>query len=186
MEMADPEARKGAARAQAAPLERLHIFGDPTLKEPTHPVTVFDGRLEKLAQIMMRVMDREDGVGLAAPQIGVASRLMVWRHPEREKERHVFVNPRVVESSETNITETEGCLSVPGATVEVTRPEEVVVEAQDLGGESFQVRLTGLPARIVQHEIDHLDGHLILDRTSSEERRRILKELRERTLSGGV
>src|SRR3990170_1595343 len=115
--MADPEDRKGAAQAQGAPLERLHIFGDPTLKEPTHPVTVFDGRLEKLAQIMMRVMEREDGVGLAAPQIGVASRLMVWRHPERDTELHVFVNPRIVESSETSITEIEGCLSVPGASV---------------------------------------------------------------------
>lgn len=169
-----------------APLERLHTFGDPTLKQGTHPVTVFDGKLEKLSRVMFAIMDREEGVGLAAPQIGVMSRIMVWRHPENDAERHVFVNPRVVESSEATQTAPEGCLSVPAGTVEVTRPEEVVVEAQDLRGDSFRIHLTGLLARIVQHEIDHLDGRLILDRTSPEERRRVLKEIRERTLSGDM
>lgn len=185
-EMDDASGAKGPKRAQGAPLERLHILGDPALRQPTRPVTVFDGRLQKLAQIMMEVMDREEGVGLAAPQIGVASRVMVWRHPERETERHVFVNPRLVETSETSITDTEGCLSVPGGTVEVARHEEVVVEAQDLKGDVFQMRLTGLLARIVQHELDHLDGCLILDRTSPEERRRVLREIRERQLSEGA
>jgi len=172
------------APPREASLDRLRTFGDPTLRQCTHPVTVFDARLERLAQLMFEVMDREEGVGLAAPQIGVASRVMVWRHPDRDAERHVFVNPRIVESSETSCTAGEGCLTVPGGTVEITRPEEVVVEAQDLRGEPFQVHLTGLLARIVQHEIDHLDGRLILDRTTLDERRRVLKELRERTLAG--
>ena len=171
---------------EGAPLERLRTFGDPALRQPTHPVTAFDGRLEKLAALMLQVMDREEGVGLAAPQIGVMSRIMVWRNPERESERYVFVNPRVVEASEADYTASEGCLSVPAGTVQVTRHEEVVVEAQDLTGETFQVRLAGLLARIVQHEIDHLDGRLILDRTSPEDRRRALKELRERTLAGDI
>jgi peptide deformylase len=181
--------KKATTRPSAPPdalLERLHTFGDPTLRQATHPVTLFDARLEKLVQLMFDVMDREEGVGLAAPQIGVSSRVMVWRHPEHEAERHVFVNPRVVEVSETTITAEEGCLSVPGGSMEVTRAEEVLVEAQDLKGESFEMRLTGLLARIVQHEIDHLDGRLILDRTSPEERRRVLKELRERTLAAGT
>lgn len=184
--MSKTEGTTGPAPAREAPLERLRTFGDPTLKQATHPVTVFDARLEKLAQLMLGVMDREEGVGLAAPQIGVVSRVMVWRHPESDMERHVFVNPRIVESSETSCTAEEGCLSVPGGTMEVTRAEEVVVEAQDLKGELFQIHFAGLLARIMQHEIDHLDGRLILDRTSPEERRRVLKELRERTLAAGT
>jgi len=184
--MSNDKGNTRPAPARETPLERLYTFGDPTLRQPTRPVTVFDARLEKLAKLMLDVMDREEGVGLAAPQIGVASRVMVWRHPERDTERHIFVNPRIVESSETSFTAAEGCLSVPGGTMEVTRPEEVVVEAQDLKGETFQVHLTGLLARIVQHEIDHLDGRLILDRTTPDERRRVLKELRERTLAAGA
>jgi peptide deformylase len=169
-----------------ASLERLRTFGDPVLRQETKPVTVFDHRLEKLAQVMLEVMDREEGVGLAAPQIGVLRRVMVWRHPEEDAERYVFVNPKIVERSEACGTQTERCLSVPEATMEVTRAEEVVVEAQDLRGEPLEVRLAGFLARIVQHEIDHLDGCLILDRTSPEERRRVLKELRERTLAAGT
>jgi len=169
-----------------APLERLRTFGDPVLKQATNPVTVFDGRLEKLAQTMLEVMDREDGVGLAAPQIGVVTRIMVWRNPDRETDRYAFVNARVVEQSEACTTAAEGCLSVPGATMEVARADEVTVDAQDLKGRPLQVHLTGLLARIVQHEIDHLDGRLILDRTSPEERRRVLKEMRERTLAPGT
>ena len=170
---------------QRVPLDRLRVFGDPVLKQGTNPATVFDSRLERLAELMFAVMEREEGVGLAAPQVGSLTRLMVWRHPENETERHVYVNPRIVGESEACCTESEGCLSVPGTTMEVTRAEEVDVEAQDLTGTTFQVHLTGLLARIVQHEIDHLDGRLILDRTSQEERRRALKELRERALAGG-
>jgi peptide deformylase len=170
---------------QEALLEQLRILGDPVLKQPTKRVTVFDERLARLARVMMEVMDRKEGVGLAANQVGVLSRVMVWRHPESEGERYVFVNPEIVESSEACCTEAEGCLSVPGTTVEVSRAEEVVVEAQDLTGERLMMRLSGLLARIAQHEVDHLDGRLILDRTSPEERRRVMKELRERTLAAG-
>jgi peptide deformylase len=164
-------------------LDRLRTFGDPVLKQPARPVTEFDRKLEKLAQVMMEVMDREEGVGLAATQLGVVSRVMVWRHPESATERFVFVNPAIVEQSQACCTEPEGCLSVPGASMEVSRAEEVVVSAQDLRGQPIQMQLTGILARIVQHEVDHLDGYLILDRTSPEERRRVLKELRERTLA---
>ena len=153
------------------------------MRQRTRPVTEFDARLQKLAQVMIDVMIRGEGVGLAANQIGVLSRVMVWRHPENEDERYVFVNPEIVERSEACCTESEGCLSVPGATMEVSRAEEVVVEAQDLTGEPIRVQLTGLLARIAQHEIDHLDGRLILDVTSPEERRRVMRELRERTIA---
>jgi peptide deformylase len=183
--MGKRKATQGTGSTQRTPLEGLRVFGDPVLKQATSPVTVFDSRLQRLAEAMFEVMEREEGVGLAAPQIGTLTRMMVWRHPENESERYIYVNPRVLGQSETCCTESEGCLSVPGATMEVTRAEEVDVEAQDLTGTTFQVHLTGLLARIVQHEIDHLDGRLILDRTTPEERRRALKELRERALAGG-
>lgn len=167
-------------------VEQLRTLGDPVLRQKTNRVTVFDARLEKLAKSMIEVMLREEGVGLAANQVGVLSRLFVWRNPENEDERYVYVNPEIVERSEACCTESEGCLSVPGTTMEVSRSEEVTVEAQDLTGEPIRVHLTGFLARIVQHEIDHLDGRLIIDRTSPEERRRVLKELRERSLTAGT
>jgi peptide deformylase len=167
-------------------LEQIRTLGDPVLKQKANPVTVFDSKLEKLAGVMMDVMEREEGVGLAATQIGVLSRMIVWKHPESDTERYVFVNPDIIERSEACCTEPEGCLSVPGASMEVTRAEEIVVEAQDLAGESMHMHVTGMLARIVQHEVDHLDGYLILDRTSPEERRRVLKELRERSLAAGT
>jgi peptide deformylase len=170
--------------AQGTPLERIRTFGDPVLKQQTKSVTEFDAHLEKLVRVMMGVMDREEGVGLAANQIGVCSRVVVWRHPDNEDERYVFINPVIVDRSEACCTVEEGCLSVPGATMEVTRCEEVTVEAQDVEGNPLRIELSGMPARIAQHEIDHLDGILIVDRTSTEERARVLKELRERTLAG--
>lgn len=171
---------------QKAPLGAVRVFGDPTLKQQTRPVTVFDSRLQKLAETMMQVMDREDGIGLAAPQIGVLSRIMVWRDPEDEKARYVFVNPFIVGRSEACTTAPEGCLSVPGATVEVSRADEITVTTQDLEGAERTWELSGMLARIVQHEVDHLEGCLIVDRATPEERRRVLKELRERALSEGA
>jgi len=166
-----------------APLERLRMFGDPALRQQTKIVTVFDARLEKLAKVMLEVMRREEGVGLAAPQIGVVSRVMVWRDPEHEDEEYVFVNPEIVAYSEERTTASEGCLSVPGCSVEVERCDAVTVKAEDLGGNPLELKAEGIVARIMQHEVDHLDGRLILDRASPEERRRVLKELRERSLA---
>lgn len=182
--MAKRRAERGPRQAPA-PLERLRVFGDPVLKQPTRLVTAFDERLRKLSEVMFEVMEREEGVGLAAPQIGVVSRVMVWKDPDDCDHPYVYVNPRIVEASESVTVEPEGCLSVPGETMEVPRADEVLVEAQDLQGKPFQVRHCGYQARVVQHEIDHLDGYLIIDRTSQEERRRVLKDLRERTLSVG-
>jgi peptide deformylase len=174
--------RSQKQRGVAVPLERLRTLGDPALRQQTHEVTVFDTRLEKLAATMLGVMRREEGVGLAAPQIGVMSRIMVWRHPDNDDEEYAFVNPQIVSRSEACSTSGEGCLSVPGCTVEVERADEVVVTAQDLTGATIQLEASGMVARIMQHEIDHLDGRLILDRATPEERRRVLKELRDRSL----
>ena len=174
--------RSPKQRGAEVPLERLRTLGDPTLRQPTNVVTIFDSRLEKLAQTMFAVMHREEGVGLAAPQIGVLTRIMVWRDPDHEDEVYAFVNPLIVSRSEECTTAGEGCLSVPGCTVEVTRNDEVVVTAQDLEGTPFTLEASGIISRIMQHEIDHLDGCLIVDRASPEERRRVFKELRERSL----
>jgi peptide deformylase len=179
-------ARKNEANRQRrgeAPLERLRTLGDPALRQQTNVVTAFDARLEKLAALMLDVMRREEGVGLAAPQIGVLSRVMVWRDPEDEDEEYVFVNPHIVYRSEECTTASEGCLSVPGCMVEVSRCDEVTVEAQDLRGVAIELEAEGIVARIMQHEIDHLDGRLILDRATPDERRRAMKELRERSLA---
>jgi peptide deformylase len=181
--MAKRKAGKQARPRLRQPLEQLRVFGDPVLKQQTRTVTEFDARLRKLTETMFEIMEREEGVGLAAPQIGVVSRLMVWKDPDDNDRRHIYVNPRIVESSADVTVEPEGCLSVPGETLDIARADEVLVEAQDVEGVPFQVRHCGYQARVVQHEIDHLDGCLIIDRASQEERRRVLKGLRERALS---
>jgi peptide deformylase len=158
----------------------IRTLGDPVLRERAKLVQEFDERLARLAALMTETMDREEGVGLAATQLGILARLIVWRHPDEEDEVRVFANPEVVERSESCTVASEGCLSVPGASVDVSRSDEVLVTGFDLEGGTIEVRLHGLAARIVQHEIDHLDGQLILDRTSPEERRRAFKEMRER------
>lgn len=162
---------------------RVRTLGDPVLKERARPVTAFDDKLERLASQMAETMGREDGVGLAATQVGVLSRVIVWRDPDDDESVYVFVNPVITECSESCTTAAEGCLSLPGTSVQVSRPDEVAVRADDLHGVRLETRLTGFSARIVQHEVDHLDGFLILDRAAPEERRRVLKELRERTLA---
>jgi peptide deformylase len=157
------------------------MFGDPVLKQESREVTEFDSGLLKLTELMFEVMDREQGIGLAAPQIGIGKKLMVWRDPDTE-ERYALANPRIVERSDETLEDTEGCLSLPGHSMEVARAERVVVQAQDLNGGPVTLEARGMLARIMQHEIDHLEGHLILDRTKGDERRRVLREIRERSL----
>lgn len=158
--------------------DRIRTLGDPVLKQETRDVSPVEEDLTDLLETMFAVMDREQGVGLAAPQIGIQKRLMVWRNPETE-EGYVLVNPRIVERSEETEMAEEGCLSIPGRVMQVERSERVVVEGANATGAPVKLEATGLLARIMQHEIDHLDGNLILDRTSLEERRRVLKEIRQ-------
>ncbi|MBU2602103.1 MAG: peptide deformylase [Actinobacteria bacterium] len=164
--------------ANYAPDQRVRIFGDPVLKQGAPEFIGPTEDLTSLVEKMFQVMDREEGIGLAAPQIGVQKRIMVWRDPDSE-DRHVLINPRIVERSKSTVTAEEGCLSVPGHLMEVTRAERVVVEGVGMDGRAVAVEAVGLLARIMQHEIDHLEGHLILDRTSPDERRRVLKDIRQ-------
>ncbi len=162
----------------------IRTFGDPVLKSRATPVKDFDESLERLAEDMMRIMRENEGAGLAANQIGRLKRIFVAAY-ENEGEVHEFaiVNPLIEERSETSERELEGCLSIPQIPVEVERSHAVTVSGQDPTGASVRVEAEGRLARIFQHEIDHLDGLLILDRTDRESRKAAMREMRERMLS---
>jgi len=170
----DPEV---AARRDAA-LARVRCFGDPVLRSAARPVERFDSALREEAERMAAIMDDALGVGLAAPQVGVLHRLLVYR-TQPGGPVIALVNPRLEWSGDELETLEEGCLSLPGVLVGVERPVHVRVSASDERGEDVRVEASGLDARVIQHEIDHLDGVLILDRTSREERRTAMRALRE-------
>jgi peptide deformylase len=158
----------------------IRRFGDPVLKTRASPVESFDGSLSDLAEAMLDTMRKHEGVGLAANQVGRLKRILV---AAVEDEEFVLVNPVVEESTGTTEKEPEGCLSIPGIHVEVDRPTAIRVSAQDASGTPLELEASGLLARILQHEIDHLDGVLILDRTDRESRKAAMREMRERLLA---
>jgi peptide deformylase len=158
----------------------VKTFGDPVLKTRASKVKQFDEALTKLAEEMLVTMHEREGVGLAANQVGRLKRILV---AATEDEEYVLVNPVIEASSEEKETLAEGCLSIPGIQVEVERPVAVTVSGQDEAGEDLRIEAEGLLARIFQHEVDHLDGVLILDRTDRESRKAALREWRERLLA---
>ena len=158
----------------------IRTFGDPVLKTPASPVERFDGSLSHLAEEMVATMRKHEGVGLAANQVGRLKRILV---AAVEDEEFVLVNPVVEESATTTEKEPEGCLSIPGIHVEVERPTQILVSAQDTSGAARRMEASGMLARILQHEIDHLDGVLIVDRTDRESRKAAMREMRERLLA---
>jgi peptide deformylase len=170
----DPEAE---ARRIAA-MSFIRRLGDPVLKSSATPVDRFDESLRKQVSRMIGIMGDAYGVGLAAPQLGLSQRLLVYRvGPDAVPV--TLVNPVREWASADEETFDEGCLSIPGVTVDVARPVHVRVRALDEDGETRVVEASGLEARVIQHEMDHLDGVLILDRTTRDERKRALRELRE-------
>jgi peptide deformylase len=175
----DPETR---ARRDAA-LARVRKFGDPVLRASALPVERFDEALGAEIEAMGELMGDALGVGLAATQLGVLHRLLVYRaYPDDELT--ALVNPVLEwESDEREIGE-EGCLSLPGVHVEVERSAQVRVRARDAEGKELQIEADGLTARVIQHEIDHLDGVLILDRISRQERKEAMRAMREAIESG--
>ena len=170
----DPESE---ARRLAA-LALIRRFGDPVLKSSATPVDRFDEALRAQVARMAHLMDDAHGVGLAAPQLGVAQRLLVYRVGP-DAPLVALANPQVEWHSTEEEPLDEGCLSIPGVTVEVDRPVHVRIRAEDESGELRVVEASGLEARVIQHEIDHLDGVLILDRTSREQRKEAMRALRE-------
>src|ERR1700730_10025114 len=170
----DPETR---ARRDAA-LRHVRKLGDPDLKAKALPVERFDEQLAEEIERMGKLMHDALGVGLAATQVGVLHRLLVYRaHPEDPLT--ALVNPVIEWTSEELEAAEEGCLSLPGVHVEVERPGHVKVRAQDGTGAEIRVEAEGLEARVIQHEIDHLDGILILDRISREARKEAMRAMRE-------
>jgi peptide deformylase len=177
----DPEVE---ARRRLA-LAQIRQWGDPALRLRAHEVESFDEDLERLVERMKVLMVDARGVGLAATQVGVLHRLFVFQPGDDEDVRAV-VNPRVVESGGAPETDDEGCLSLQGVRVPVERSTRVTLEGQDETGKAIRLELEDLAARIVQHELDHLDGILILDRTDPESRRRALGVLRPTPLLGAT
>lgn len=170
----DPEI---AARRRSA-LAQVRTFGDPALRTRAAEVETFDDALRSEIARMDRVMADALGVGLAATQLGIMHRVLVYR-PGPHAPLVALVNPEVEWTSEEDELAEEGCLSLPGIIVDVERAVHVRVRARDELGEDLLVEASGLDARVIQHEVDHLDGVLILERTSPEQRKEALRRLRE-------
>ena len=170
----DPEAE---ARRVAA-MSFIRRLGDPILKSSATPVDRFDDSLRRQVSRMAGIMGDAYGVGLAAPQLGLSQRLLVYRVGP-DAPLVALANPELEWVSDDQETLDEGCLSIPGITVDVERPVHVRVRAVDEEGETRMVEASGLEARVIQHEMDHLNGVLILDRTTRDERKRALRELRD-------
>jgi peptide deformylase len=171
----DPEV---AARREAA-LAHVRQFGDPALRSRARPVEVFDERLRDEIGRMATLMHDSLGIGLAATQVGILHRVLVYR-VEHDSPANALVNPEIEWSSGDKETMEEGCLSLPAVHVDVERPLYVRVRAQDPSGAPILIEASGLEARVIQHEVDHLDGVLILDRTSRDQRKEAMRALRER------
>jgi peptide deformylase len=173
-ERLDPETR---ARREAA-LRHVRKYGDPALRTRARPVEVFDSALVDEVRRMGDLMDDALGIGLAATQLGVMHRVLVYR-VDQDAPLGVLVNPDIEWKGDDVESMEEGCLSLPGVGVEVERPIRVRVSAYDEHGAPLVVEASGLEARVIQHEVDHLDGVLILDRTSRDQRKQAMRAMRE-------
>ena len=164
-------------RREAA-LAQVIKFGDPVLKSKASPVSNFGPELRAEVERMSAIMRDGMGVGLAATQLGVLRRLLVFQAGS-DGEPTALINPKVEWSSEEGSIAEEGCLSLPRVSMDVERPLHIRVSGRDAEGDEIEIEASGLEARVLQHEIDHLDGVLILDRTSREQRKGALRALRE-------
>ena len=178
LEDEEPELDPETAARRAAAMSFIRRLGDPVLKSRATPVDRFDDSLRSQVERMAGIMRDAYGMGLAAPQLGISQRLLVYT-VGMDAPIITLANPEIEWSSEEEETVGEGCLSIPGITVDVDRPVYVRVRALDEDGEERLVEASGLEARVIQHEIDHLNGVLILDRATRENRKAALRELRE-------
>lgn len=165
---------------------QLTYYGNPILRRQAQPIDEITSEIRQLAQGMLELTKEHDGLGLAANQVGSLHRIFVFRYfiefPDEGKEPkltplHVCINPKILEISEEKERAIDGCLSIPGVQIYSERPNRVLVEAQNLDGETFQLELTGYNARIFLHENDHLDGILNIDHLSKEEQDELQPQL---------
>jgi peptide deformylase len=170
----DPEQEARRRRA----LSMIRTFGDPALKARAVDITSFDEKLQNEIARMGELMEDALGVGLAATQLGVMHRVLVYK-TSPEAPLIAIVNPELEWESDVMESAEEGCLSLPGVAVDVDRPLYVRLKAQDENGADLTVEASGLEARVLQHEIDHLNGVLMIDRATKEQRREALRVLRE-------
>ncbi len=158
----------------------IRMFGDPVLRQPAREVTELNGELARLVDTMIETMSEAHGVGLAAPQVGVQKRLYTYDVGEGPA---VLINPEIADTRDEWTFE-EGCLSVPGLQFDIVRPKVVTVRGVDLDGNEVVIEGDELMGRLIQHEVDHLDGVLLLERLDPERRREALRELRTRAFDG--
>ena len=175
-ERLDPE----LAARRAAALAHVRKFGDPVLRSKARPIEVFDDALRDEISRMAALMHDSMGIGLAATQVGALRRLLVYR-VEHDSPINVLINPELDWAGKEKEWMEEGCLSLPRVHVEVERPIHVRVRAQDAAGEPITIEASGLEARVIQHEMDHLDGVLIVDRAPRDQRKEAMRALRDQT-----
>jgi peptide deformylase len=177
-EASEPALDPEVAARRAAALAQIRSFGDPVLRTRARPVEHFDEALRSEIERMGHLMDDALGVGLAATQVGVLHRLLVYR-VQQQARLAALINPEIEWIGKETETMEEGCLSLPSVLVDVDRAIHLRVRAQDEHGEPIVIEASGLEARVIQHEMDHLDGVLILDRTTREQRKEAMRKLRE-------
>lgn len=163
----------------------MRYYGDPILRRRAGPITEFDDELREFADAMIRTMERERGIGLAAPQVGSLRRMLIALEMEstddEDAQPAVVVNPTVLARSKDLWVFEEGCLSIPGVVGDVSRPETIEFRYQDLDGKEHTRSATGMFARILLHEIDHLDGKLFIDYLSAAKKSLLKPRLKEIT-----
>ncbi len=160
----------------------IRIIGDPVLRQKARPVTDIDGALVRLVDDMVEVMYEAPGIGLAAPQVGVQKQLFVW---DIGTGPQTMVNPELVESDGEWLFE-EGCLSIPGLSWEISRPKTIHLVGLDLDGNDVSVEADELESRLLQHEMDHLEGILLIERLDADTRKIALKTIRDLQMGGGL
>jgi peptide deformylase len=180
-ERQQPDPEREARRLVA--LAQIRQYPDPVLRMRAREVESFDDELAQLVERMAALMDNADGAGLAATQVGVLRRVLVMRTGE-DGDTRTLVNPELVSRSDEVDVDDEGCLSLQGLLVPVERSSLVTLKAKDVQGADVTLELTGFEARACQHEIDHLDGVLMIDRTTDEARREAMAVLRQRSALG--
>ena len=173
-ERLDPE----LAARRAAALAHVRKFGDPVLRSKARPIEVFDDALREEVARMAALMHDSMGIGLAATQLGALHRVLVYR-VEHDSPVNALINPELEWTGKDKEWMEEGCLRLPGVHVDVERPVNVRVRAHTPRGEEISIEASGLEARVIQHEMDHLDGVLILDRTPRDQRKEAMRVLRE-------